>query len=63
MEQNKSPIIYDSQNLYSVEEVAEYLQVSTETVRRYCRTGKIKATKLGNTYRIRRSDVEKLLNA
>lgn len=38
--------------IYTVDEVAEKLNVSVKTVRRYIYSGKIKASKIGNQWRI-----------
>lgn len=47
---------------YTVEEVKDILKVSLETVRRYVRSGKLPAIKLGNKYiRIEKGDLEKFL--
>jgi excisionase family DNA binding protein len=47
---------------YTVEEVKDILKVSLETVRRYVRSGKLPAIKLGNKYiRIEKSDLEAFL--
>jgi excisionase family DNA binding protein len=43
------------------QEVAEYLQVSPETVYRYIREGKLVASRLGRQYRIPKRSVEVLL--
>lgn len=45
------------------DEVAEYLQLTPETVYRYIRQGKLPATRMGRHYRIRREDVQALLAA
>jgi excisionase family DNA binding protein len=47
---------------FTVEEVKDILKVSLETVRRYVRSGKLPAIKLGNKYiRIEKGDLEKFL--
>ncbi len=48
--------------LLTVEEVAEYLRVSIYTVREMIKSGKLPGVKLGKSYRIKRADVEKLVN-
>ena len=48
----------------TVPEVAARLRVSTETVRRWLRAGKLKGVQIGGTrvgYRVRDSDVEKMI--
>lgn len=44
-------------------QVAEYLQLTPETVYRYIREGKLVASRLGRQYRIPRESVEMLLLA
>jgi excisionase family DNA binding protein len=47
---------------YTVEEVAEMLKVSIETIRRYVRSRNIPAIKLGGKYiRIEKKDLQKFL--
>jgi excisionase family DNA binding protein len=48
--------------LLTVEEVAEYLRVSIYTVREMIKSGKLPGVKLGKSYRIKRADVERLVN-
>ena len=45
------------------QEVAQYLQLTPETVYRYIRSGKLVASRLGRQYRIPRANVELLLLA
>lgn len=44
--------------LFTPEEIAKYLQKAQKTVRAYLRDGKIKGVKVGNTWRIKKSDLE-----
>ena len=44
------------------EQVAQILQIHPFTVLKFIKQGKLKASKLGRVYRIRRSDVERLLD-
>ena len=47
---------------YTVEEVKDILKVSLETVRRYVRSGKLPAIKLGNKYiRIEKGDLTRFI--
>jgi excisionase family DNA binding protein len=46
------------QNLYSVEQVADLLNLHVRTVRNYVREGRLKAVKIGKQYRIAREDLE-----
>ena len=47
--------------LYTPEEVAERLQLSEQTVRRWLREEKLKGVKLGSKWRIRERDIQELL--
>ena len=47
----------------TVEQVAEYLQVSPYTVRAWIRRGKIPGRKIGRVYRVLDSDVENVVGA
>jgi excisionase family DNA binding protein len=49
-----------SQELLSVFEIAERLNLHVKTVRNYVRDGKLKATRIGKQYRIARTDLEAL---
>jgi len=45
-------------DLYSVDQVAELLNLHVRTVRNYVREGRLKAVRIGKQYRIAREDVE-----
>jgi excisionase family DNA binding protein len=47
-----------TQELYSVEQVAERLGLHVRTVRGYVRDGRLKAVRIGKQYRIAREDLE-----
>jgi excisionase family DNA binding protein len=47
-----------SQELYSVEQVADRLGLHVRTVRNYVREGRLKAVRIGKQYRIAREDLE-----
>lgn len=49
------------EKLYSAEETAEILQIKTDTVRRYIRSGKIRAVKVGKAWRISETDIKVFL--
>src|SRR5580693_7895470 len=49
-----------SQELYSVEQVAERLGLHVRTVRNYVRAGRLKAVRIGKQYRIAREHLEAL---
>lgn len=47
-----------AQELYSVEQVADLLNLHVRTVRNYVREGRLKAVRIGKQYRIARDDLE-----
>lgn len=47
----------EDDELLTVEYVADTLKVTEWTVREWCKAGKIKATKPGRAWRIRRADL------
>ncbi len=49
------------EELFGVEEVAEYLGVGQVTVYRWCREGRLPCLKLGHSWRVRRSALEAFL--
>ena len=51
------------ERLYTTEQVAKLLQVSVITIRRYIKSGKLKASKIGKDYRIKESDIDSLLKS
>jgi excisionase family DNA binding protein len=50
-----------TRDMLTPQEVAEYLQLTPDTVYRYIREGKLVASKLGRHYRIPKENVELLL--
>lgn len=47
------------EKLMTLEEVADYLRLSNDTVYRMANTGTIPASKVGNQWRFRREDVDR----
>ncbi len=47
--------------ILTVPEIAEYLKVSRTTVWRWCTEGKLPAFKAGRSWRVHRSEVEKIV--
>lgn len=45
-------------DLYTVEQVSDLLHLHVKTVRGYVRDGRLKATRIGKSYRIARADLE-----
>ncbi|MGA8113327.1 MAG: helix-turn-helix domain-containing protein [Actinocatenispora sp.] len=52
-----------TEEMYSVEQVAERLGLHVRTVRGYIRTGRLRAARIGKQYRIARADFEALTGA
>lgn len=48
--------------LMKTSQVAEMLSVSNRTVQNWCKSGTIKAVKVGSLYRISEEDLEEFLN-
>jgi len=46
---------------YTSEDIAEMLELSVDTIRRYIREGKLPAIRLGGAYRIKREDFERFI--
>lgn len=52
-----------SDELFTVAQAADYLQVCEKTVRRLIKSNKLTASKIGNrTWRIRKNDIESYLS-
>ena len=49
--------------LLTIEQVAERLQVSTQTVRRLIKDGKLKAVRVGIQIRVREEDLQRFLSS
>ncbi|MCL6507835.1 MAG: helix-turn-helix domain-containing protein [Bryobacteraceae bacterium] len=49
------------EKLLTLEEVADYLRLSKDTVYRLANTGKLPASKVGNQWRFRKEDVDQWL--
>lgn len=49
-------------DLMTISEVANYLRITERTVREMIKRGELPAAKLAKSYRIKRADVEKLLD-
>ena len=50
-------------DILTPEQAAEYLQVNRETIYRYIRGGRLTASRIGRSYRIRKQSLEMLLAA
>ena len=51
------------QGAFSLKEVADILNVHSETVRRLIKAGKLKAAKIGKDYRIAKPELERYFKA
>jgi len=51
----------DKEELLTVDEAAARLKIKADTVRKWLRSGKLRAAKLGRSWRIPDSEVEALL--
>ena len=47
--------------ILTVQEVANYFKVSRSTVWRWCNQGRMTAFKVGHSWRVHRSEVEKII--
>lgn len=47
--------------LYTIEEVADFLRVSTRTIRRYIKEGKLKGFKVGQAWRFPDEEVARYI--
>lgn len=56
-----APVILDGQQLLTISQAAEFLQVADLTVRRLISRGDLKAVRLGRNIRIKGSDLLKAL--
>ncbi len=50
-------------DVLTVEQVADYLQLNKLTVYKYIREGRLAASKIGKSYRVRRGDVDTFLES
>ena len=48
--------------ILNVEELAKFFGVSNQTIWRWCKKGKIPAFKIGSQWKIRQSDINKIIN-
>ena len=55
------PIKFSDQELYSVKELEKILPITPLTVRAYIRKGKIKGSKIGKNWYVKKQDLEAFL--
>ncbi len=48
--------------ILNVEELAQFFGVSNQTIWRWCKSGKLPAFKIGSQWKIRQSDINKIIN-
>lgn len=48
--------------IMTIEQTAEYLQLGVKTIRRMIDEGELKASKIRNNWRIRKSDIDEYLD-
>jgi len=48
--------------ILNVEQIAKFFDVSDQTVWRWCKSGKLPAFKIGSQWKIRQSDINKIIN-
>jgi len=53
----------ESVNFYDINEVADKLEVSTRTVRRYISNGELEVYKIGNKIKVRPEDLESFVES
>ncbi len=53
--------VMDTRTFYTVEELAEMLKVSTQTIRAWIKSGKLKSFKIGKAHRIPDTEVQRLI--
>ena len=48
--------------MYTLEEVSNFMEVNTQTLRKYIRQGKLRASKVGSRIYIKRDDIMQMLD-
>lgn len=48
--------------ILNVEQLAEFFGVSDQTIWRWCKSGKLPAFKIGSQWKIRQSDLNRIIN-
>jgi excisionase family DNA binding protein len=48
--------------IMNVEELSKFFGVSNQTIWRWCKAGKLPAFKIGSQWKIRQSDINKIIN-
>jgi excisionase family DNA binding protein len=61
MEGEKMPTTIQGETIYTLKEVAEGLGVHYQTIKGWVSDGKIRATKIGRSYRVTGAELQRLL--
>ena len=48
--------------IMNVEQIAKFFGVSDQTIWRWCKSGKLPAFKIGSQWKVRQSDISKIIN-
>lgn len=59
---NEAEMTKASRQIYDAQKLAKFFGVSRETVRDWCKTGKLPAFKIGKEWKVRVEDLQKLIN-
>lgn len=59
---HQTPMGRNSDKLYSAERVARFFGVSKKTAWQWCKAGKLPAFKIGKEWKIRVSDLQKMID-
>ena len=62
MKSEKEQTIIKPLDVYKLEEVSNFMEVNTQTLRKYIRQGKLRASKVGSRIYIKRDDIMQMLD-
>ena len=62
MSDEKVKVIPIELHVYTLQETADTLKVSTKAIRNWIKAGKLKATKIGREYRIQEQELKRVLD-
>ena len=54
---------YEMKKMYTLQDVADALQIPVTTIRLYVREGTLEAVKIGKCYRVKAESINKLINS
>ena len=55
-------MLLKSDKIYGVEDLAKFFRVSKKTIWEWCKKGKLPAFKIGKEWKVRVSDLNKIIN-